>query len=143
MSLYDPDDYSFEDNRRFCMLRAMEWARLPLFISQPIAPLLLLFYDWWRIIAVIMLLSYLWIIIRDKFISIPIAVFSMYFVKLKWPSSLIMFIYFLIKGNIFLGLFSLFWPFISLLLIFLTGPAKLGHIERLFVEKTWHKTIIE
>ena len=51
--MWNFDEHSDNDNMRWTWLRAVEWGMWPLFISQPIAPIALLFWPWWSVIGII------------------------------------------------------------------------------------------
>lgn len=132
---WNPKYHSFQENSRWCQLRAIEWGKLPLFLSQPLAPILLLYITWWKLIISILLLSYLWNLARYKFVSVIFADFTATLVKLKWPTSIGFGVYFFINQLYLLALLSTLWPLISMLLIPLTGPAKFRIIEKIFAHK--------
>ena len=52
------DGYSEEWLFRFAYVRAIEWAGLPLFATQPIAPVALVFFPAWTVIAAVLTLSW-------------------------------------------------------------------------------------
>lgn len=132
---WNPKYHSFEENSQWCQLRAVEWGKLPLFLSQPFAPILLLYITFWKLIISILLLSYLWNLLRYKFVSVILADFTVILVKLKWPVSIGFGVYFFINKLYLLALLSAFWPFITMLLIPLTGTTQVGIIERIFADK--------
>jgi len=129
-----------EDINRVILLRALEWARWPLFIVQPIMPVLLIFTTWQVLIPLVLIIDLLWeILIRYRFISFRLAIAGMYLVRLKWITCPLMGIYFYIHGHIINSIIALFWPLITLFLTGLTalilspwGPVNLLLIERKF-----------
>lgn len=129
---WNPNNHSREENSKWCQLRAIEWGKFPLFISQPFVPILLHYYAWWKILIFIILFNFLWCIIRYQFVSKILAETGVYLLKLKWPISILICIYFLFQKKYFLGVLSISWPFVTLILTMLTGPTQIGMIEKLF-----------
>jgi hypothetical protein len=124
-----------KDNERILLLRALEWGNWPLFIVQPIAPVLLLFIDWWKLLIGVMLLDWVWALIRFRYQSIILALFAAIFVRLKWISSIALGIYFLIKQAYFLSILSFLWPIITMLLVYFTPPFEVGRMQNMFRDK--------
>ena len=133
--LFSPREYTYEEVSRWCWLRAIEWGRWPLFIAQPIAPILFIFFPWWKIVIAVVVLDWLWTLIRYKYISIILADLGCLIVYLKWPLSVGVGIYFLVMGNYLLSAFSVFWPIITLILQFITPPMQIGKIQELLLNK--------
>jgi len=48
------------ENARWLLARSIEWVSWPLFISQPLVPLLLLRYDWQPILVAVIVATILW-----------------------------------------------------------------------------------
>lgn len=49
----DFSTFTEEEYERWSHLRACEWGEWPLFIIQPVAPVLLLLFQWWQLAIVI------------------------------------------------------------------------------------------
>ena len=129
------ENHSAEENSRWCQLRAIEWGKFPLFAAQPFVPILFMFFEWWHIILSVSLFTFLWFFFRYLFVSVRLSEITVFLVKLKWPISIIFgIIYFLEKQYIIAGL-SIFWPILTMILLMLTGPTKIGKIEKLFSKK--------
>lgn len=117
--------------RQWAMLRAIEWSSWPLFVSQPLVPLLFIVLKWWLVIVGVVVANLLWSMLRQRFVSARIADFGCLFAKLKWISSPGVAIYFYMHDNIPLALLALFWPLVtSLLTITNLIPTRLNLIER-------------
>lgn len=128
--------FSEQEYERWSYLRAIEWGEWPLFIFQPVAPFLLLFFEYWQIIIVILIFDWLWaFFVKYKYINIELLNFGSLFVHLKWPFSVIMGVYFLSSRLYLIGLIALFWPLITLILIFLTPFTKIGKIQEEIIKK--------
>ena len=131
----NPDNSTLEENSRWCQLRAIEWGKFPLFISQPLVPILFYYFTWWKIIILILIVSYLWLLFRYNFVSPKISEIGVILVKLKWPISIIMGAIFIFQSNYLLAGLASFWQLVTFILIFLTGRTKIGILEKKFAEK--------
>jgi len=47
-------------NLRWAWLRAVEWINWPSFITQPVVPVVLYFFDWWWMVLAVVALGYVW-----------------------------------------------------------------------------------
>ena len=93
-------EHTAEENEHWCSLRAVEWERWPLFVSQPLIPPLLFFAARLRIFAGLILLGWLWSLVRYHIINADLAYVGAAFVAfLKWPSALICAALFLCRLN--------------------------------------------
>lgn len=81
---WDPSLHSDQDNLRWCWLRAVEWGRFPIFLSQPLAPLLLLLISWPVVIASAVMANLLWALIRYRFVDVTAASVGALLVMLRW-----------------------------------------------------------
>lgn len=127
---FDGSGLTSEELVRATWLRSVEWSKWPIFISQPLLPILLL---WCRPVVIgawILALAYLWIPIRSKFVSFKLATAGAFWVRLKWPVVLIMTVYFGLHHNWKLTLLSLFSPVVVLLVSALVVPGKIGLLQR-------------
>jgi hypothetical protein len=140
--IHNPLLYTNDENLKWCWLRAVEWGQWPLFTAQLIAPILLLFCHWWQIAIAVVLLTWLWAVIRYKWVSIMLVGLGAYITVLKWPVAIGVGIYFLVKGEYPLAAVSGFWPLITLLLMWLTPSTKIGVIQTTLMNKLgYEKTI--
>jgi hypothetical protein len=126
-------EYTDEEIRRWLWLRAVEWAAWPSFITQPIIPILVIFFDWWFALAFLFVFSLFLCLVRYKYINVRLANTAVLFVKLKWPIAIGSSIYLFIVGRYISGLVVLFWP--GFLAGLLHIPAEVGRIELLFAKK--------
>lgn len=141
--IWNPSEHSDDENLRWCWLRAVEWGNWPLFIAQPIIPILFLFFPWWQIVIAIVILTWLWAFIRYKYINITLADLGPLFVHLKWPISVGIGIYFLIKHNYFLAVISAFWPLITLLILHFSPPTQIGKLQKIFMARLGYTRRVE
>ena len=131
MSLFwKPEQHSNQENGIWANLRAMEWGSFPSFVSQPIAPILMLFFNPIVVVLVIIILNILWRFVRYKTYNPYLSSLAVYFVKLKWISVVGMAILFYLNHNIPYALVSLFWVPISYVLMVSSMPVEVGRIEK-------------
>ena len=138
-----PAEHSDQENLTWCRLRAVEWGRWPIFLSQAIAPLFLLFLPWYAVVLSTIALNLLWAIsIRYRFISLAAAYYGVLVAKLKWVTCPGVAAYLYINGDKLGAAFALFWP----LVIFIIGasPAtRTGKIQGMFMAKLgYEKTVL-
>lgn len=140
-------EHSDEENLSWSWFRAVEWAYWPLLISGPIIPVLLIFFEWWKIIGIVAILTWLWFFIRYKYVNLSMANFGVYFVRLKWVTCSMVAIYFVIRYNYTLAMVSFFWPLLDQLyrayLENITGDAQIGKIQKMFMVKLGCKESVE
>jgi hypothetical protein len=120
------------DRDRILLLRSTEWANWPLFIFQPIVPVLFLLIPWWGIIIGILILSYTWTLIRNRYHSLNLALLGAFFVRLKWPVSIIMAMVFLLSGQYVRSVLSALWPVVTMFLMLFIPVTELGPIQERF-----------
>src|SRR5207247_10716013 len=82
------DTYTDGEIRRWLWLRAVEWAAFPAFLSQPVAPILFIFFPWYFVMLGVVTLGLVWRFVRYSFVSVRIAIAVVVLVVwLKWPAS--------------------------------------------------------
>src|SRR5579872_858521 len=82
---WNPSQHSDQDNLRWCWLRAVEWGAWPLFLSQPIAPIILLLKgSLWAALVPAIIANVLWSGVRYRFVSVAAASWGAVLVHLKW-----------------------------------------------------------
>ncbi len=140
--IHNPQLYTNEENLKWCWLRAVEWGEWPLFLSQLIVPILLLFFAWWKIVAIVVVITWIWVLIRYKYVSIILSGSGPFVIILKWPISIGVGIYFLVKGIYLLAAISAFWPVITLFLLWLTPSTKIGVIKTALMNKLGYEKLI-
>jgi len=132
---WNPLEHGDAENLRWSSLRALEWGAWPAFISGPIVPLLLPFFEWWKVIGMVAVLTVLWSFIRYKYISLAIASFGAYFVLLKWVTCPAVALYLLLRHEYMLALLAVFWPKLSGLLGIFVGGVRIGALQEMFMNK--------
>jgi len=127
--------YSDQENLQWSLLRAMEWGVWPAFLSGPIIPLLLPFFEWYKVIGAVAVLTVLWSLIRYKYINLMAAQFGVYFVYLKWITCPLAAIYLGIHHHYVLAALALLWPVLSAWLGIFVGGTKTGIIQGMLMKK--------
>lgn len=131
MFRYNPAAHSDQDNLRWCWLRAVEWGEWPLFIAQPIAPILLAFgFNYLVVAGAILALTYIWMIVRYRFISPWLVDVGSDLVHLKWPISLVCAWLLWRRGATVPAVLAGTWPLVTLVLGIITPSTKIGVIQR-------------
>jgi len=131
------DTYTDAEIERWLQLRALEWSSWPVFLSQPILPVLLLLYPWQATLIALLCIEAIWQFVQYAFVSVRLSDLSCLFVVwLKWPAAIVSSIYLLIHGRYGLGVLVLAWPVsavfvgmpVNLLIGFLGVRRSLGSI---------------
>jgi hypothetical protein len=118
--LQDYSNYTNAEIERWIHLRAIEWSGWPTFISQPVVPVLLIFYPWYFVLLGLLCVDLVWQIIQHAFVSLPLSEIScLAVVWLKWPAALGGSIYLFIHGRVGVGVLALLWPLLG---SFVTAP---------------------
>jgi hypothetical protein len=133
--MWNPNEHSDQENLQWCWLRAVEWGRWPIFISQIFAPIALLFISWQLLIITTIIVNVIWaIFIRYNLVSVNLAFLGVLAVKLKWLICPIMGFYFFSLNQLIVAMIALFWP----LLIFIIGiipTTQIGIIQNMFMNR--------
>jgi hypothetical protein len=83
--MWNPNEHTEDENLQWTWLRAVEWGAWPIFISQPIAPVVLLTFPWWSVIMVTTAANVVWgLFIRYRVVIPTLAFWGAVFVRLKW-----------------------------------------------------------
>ncbi|MDA8086742.1 MAG: hypothetical protein M0Z75_08590 [Nitrospiraceae bacterium] len=119
--------------QKWLWLRAVEWCGFPFFVTQPIVPVLFIFFPVLKVLIGLYLVGFLWTFVRYSFVNVFLANNASIFVaRLKWPACIGSFIYLVVHKQWFPALLSLLWPFLAGLIII---PGKVGIIELSFARK--------
>ncbi len=133
--MWNPAEHTDEENLKWSWLRAVEWGRWPIFVSQIYAPIMLLFLTWPAVIIAVVLSNILWaILIRYHHVSVGAASTAAVLTRLKWVICPVAAIFLLVSGNIANAFFALFWP----LVIFIIGAVptvQVGKIQKMFMAR--------
>ena len=131
--MWNPAEHSDQENLRWSYLRAVEWGRWPIFVSQIYAPILLLFLPWLAVVIAVVLSNIFWaIFVRYHHVSVGAASTGAVLTRLKWIICPITAICLLVLGNVANALVALLWP----LVIFIIGivpTVQVGRIQKMFM----------
>lgn len=109
--MWNPEDHLDEENIRWAFLRAHEWRHWPLFVSQPIVPVLLCFYPCVLVVLSLTLLTFAWwFSVASKFTPNTSIDGAVYFTKLKLIVSPVMAIDIWQNGYPIAAVLALAWP---------------------------------
>lgn len=132
---WDPSQHSDGENFCWCWLRSVEWGRWPIFLSQPIAPVLLIWWPWQGVIVSAFIANLIWArFIRYRGVSTAMASGGVLFVAARWitwpaSSAYLFYHHMLPEAWVAVG-----WP----LLIFPIGAfprPEVGRIQSMFIER--------
>jgi hypothetical protein len=126
--------YKPEEVLRLSWLRAAEWLSWPAFISQPILPVLYLFWPWYYVWAWVALANLMWRFVRYRFVNYTLARVACLYVRLKWPVMGILSGYFLVHRAYLLAVLTLATPLVAMLMITLS-TGMVGVVQRKFVDE--------
>jgi len=131
------DSYTDEEIKRWLWLRAVEWSSFPAFISQPVAPILFIFFPWYFVVLAVVALGFIWRFIRYSFVSVGLAYSAVVpVVWLKWPASIGSSIYLFVHHEAIAAILALVWPYLAGLVGAVVGrPNQVGLIELAFAKK--------
>jgi hypothetical protein len=138
--MWNPAEHSNEENLRWTYLRAIEWGRWPIFVSQIYAPILLLFLPWRAVVIAVVLSNILWaIFIRYHYVSVGAASTGAVLTRLKGVLCPITAIYLFVSGNIANSLFALFWP-VVIFVIGVVPTVQVGKIQKMFMAQLGYES---
>ena len=131
------ETYNDEEIRRWLWLRALEWAAFPAFISQPVAPILFIFFRWYFVVLGVVTLGFIWRFVRYSFVSVRVAdAVVVPVVWLKWPTSIGSSIYLFIHHQPVAGVLAVIWSFVAGWTGAVIGfPTRVGVIELAFAKE--------
>lgn len=126
--------FTDEEARRWLFLRATEWTNWPSFLSQPIVPVLFIFYPWYFVLLGVFFLDIIWTVIRYRYVNVIAATYAVFFVRYcNWPVAIGSAIYLSVHHRYLVGFLGLAWSFG---LCGVVGvPGKIGRVELMFAQK--------
>lgn len=148
MFTWNPAAHSDDDNTRWCWLRAVEWINWPLFLSQSLVPVFLLFWPWPQVIGGTIVCNWVWYFLvgrRGAFISVPLAGVGPFITRLKWLVCPGFAVYFYFQGQADDCWIALLWPLVvgtpviavipvvNILAVILMPPAPIRPIQDRFM----------
>jgi len=131
------ENYTDDEIKRWLWLRAVEWGAFPAFLSQPVAPILFIFFPWYFVVLGVVALGLIWRFVRYSFVSVGVAGAVVVPVAwLKWPAAIGSGIYLFIHHQPAAGVLALVWPFVAGWAGAATGfPTYVGVIELALAKK--------
>lgn len=110
----DLSQYSEPELQRWLHVRAIEWCAWPVFLSQPLVPLLLIVFPPLPILLGVVAAEFLWRFVRYAFVS-PRLVSSgaTFVIFLKWPCTIGAAIYLAVQHRYPVALLAIVWPFVA------------------------------
>ena len=139
--VWNPREHTDRENQDWSSLRASEWGGLPLFLSQPLVPLLLIWFPWKALVLSLVAINFTWgLTARYRFISIALADLGSVFHYWKWITCPVAatYLYYAV-GDSHKALIALFWPLITMPLMFLSRPVDKGRLQQLFMGRFGYK----
>jgi hypothetical protein len=106
--------YSEPELQRWLHLRAIEWCAWPVFLSQPLVPLLLLIFSPFAVLLGVVIAEFIWRFIRYSFVSPRLVnVGATFVIFLKWPCAIAAAIYLLVEHRYGVAVLAILWPLIA------------------------------
>ena len=131
--MWNPEVHSEDENVQWCGLRAIEWGRWPLFLSQTIGPLLLLLLPINIVITGFFTMNMLWALVRYQFVSPRLASIGVFFTFPKFLIWIGCAAFFFVHHVTSKALVSLLWlPIISIIGVIPT--TQVGILQGRFME---------
>jgi hypothetical protein len=136
------DHFTQDELTRLCWLRAVEWLAWPAFLSQPLLPILYIYYPIYRVVLAVVLLGFLWLPLRHRFASLQLATLGCFWVRLKWLTIPIGLFVLFREGRYVALATTMATPWIAPLLnapaqflaAIAQSPAQIGIVQRKFLE---------
>jgi hypothetical protein len=111
-------------------LRSVEWQKWPVFMSQPLIPVLIAFFPIWQVACGIVIAGWLWLLVRNRYINYQLMQFGALWVRLKWPVIAVMSLYFGVHRVWDHMILSMLTPLATLPLSMLVPPGQTGLIQK-------------
>lgn len=106
--------HSEDENVRWAWLRANEWVNWPLFLSQPIIPVLLYFVDWPILLGAIVVITFFWrTIIVPFWVAPALADAGALLVKLRFLTAPVMAYLLWRRGDTPIAVAAGLWPLLG------------------------------
>lgn len=124
-----------EEKAKWSLLRAIEWEKWPLFVSQPIIPVMFIYIDWVIVVSSLVIVSYIWHIICPSLVNLTLSEFGCRFVKLKWFVSIAVASYLTAIKHYELAALAGLWPIAVLFISILIPSRMIGILQLAIVNK--------
>ena len=127
--------FTDEENLRRCWLRAVEWMAWSAFVSQPVLPILYLFWPWYSVLASVIAVGLLWRIVRFPLASQKLATWGCLFVRLKWIVIPVMAAFYGYSSQWLLLALTLLGPLMAGILGFTSAGGDIRPLQMLFMRQ--------
>ena len=143
MLAWDSDEHTDGENVSWTWLRAIEWGSYPVFLSQPIIPILLIFFSWKIVVVSLVSINLILVaLFRYKpFIKTSWLSYGIYFVKIgliTCPAAAA-YLYFSVH-NTKQALLALLWLLVAMVIGNLPPP-EIGRIQKTLLAKMGYTKI--
>ena len=139
--MWNPTEHTDQENLLWTYLRAIEWGSWPIFISQPIGPLLLLLLPWQSVVVLVGLCNILWAeFVSYRYVSVKAAFWGAIFVRLKWLSCPTVAFCLYSWDHLTSALIAASWPLIAALMKLLK-PVRVGKIQKIFMARLGYQHV--
>lgn len=120
--------------RRMLLLRAVEWCSWPSFLSLVLAPILFLWFAWWKVLLGLLIANLIWALFRYTFHNLRIAnIVATIINPGQYIAGVTCFIIQAVHRHWGIAILSLVWPLVG---GFVKVPGgKIGIIERNFASE--------
>lgn len=116
--MWNPEEHTDADNIQWAFLRASEWRLWPLFVFQPVVPILLWFYPFFQVILTIILITFgWWFYIASTFTPNTSIDTAVYYTKLKLLTSPVAAFAIWSNEHPFVAALALAWPFFGNIIV--------------------------
>lgn len=138
---WNPREHTDHENQEWSSHRASEWGGLPLFLSQPLVPLLLIWFPWKALVLSLVVMNCAWgCSVRYRFINVTLAEFGSVFHFWKWMTCPIAALYlYYAAGDSHKAAIALLWPLLTIPLMYLSWPVDKGRLQTLFMRRFGYK----
>jgi len=127
-------------NRTFVGSEPWSGGKWPMFLLQPIAPLMLVHFSWKPVVVGSIALNVLWaLLVRYNYVSVRAACFGVQFVRLKWIASPLAAYHLYSRGEKTSAAIALFWPLV-ILFIGAVPTVQIGKIQQMFMMRLGYAT---
>ena len=111
-------------------LRSVEWSQWPVFLFQPLLPIFLLWLPPLKLAVYLLVLGYVWILFRNRFVSFLLATLGCFWVRLKWVTIPVMCLYFGLHHQWKAFVVSLLSPLVIMFISGVVLPTNILPLQR-------------
>jgi hypothetical protein len=123
-------EFTSDEIKLATLLRGLEWCAWPVFLCQPLLPVLYLFWPPCIVLGAVVLLDYMWVPIANGYVSYPLATVGCFWVRLKWPVMPAALAYYLWTHQFYLAVLTAITPLIPRLLVQVVPKGNVISVQR-------------